>query len=159
MNLAHRIGLSFVFLMTGCAAQKAAQDYQRDTIITVIHEDVVYRDTVIYVPVPTDETRTVLPDTDTSHIETMLAESDAWVHAGQLHHSLRQKDMLMPVSVNLPKYIYSKNDSIIRERRIMETVEVEKELSRWKRFILSLGYGLLLSIFIWVAIKLSRKIR
>lgn len=151
-----RIGFILLFCMVSCATPKVVQDYQRDTVVTVIREEVLLRDTVVFVRVPQEEERAVLPDTDTSHLETMLAASDAWVHEGQLHHTLRQKDMLMPVDVKLPTYIYSKNDSIIREKQVVETAEVEKELSRWQRFIMSLGYGLLVAFAIWLAARLVR---
>lgn len=156
MSLLRKTWLLLLISLASCAAPKVVQDYQRDTVITVIREEIMYRDTVVFVPIPQQEDRAVLPDSDTSHLETMLATSDAWVNQGRLHHTLRQKDMLMPVEVKLPKYIYTKNDSIIRERQIVETVEVEKQLSRWQRFIMSLGYGLLVAFAIWLAVRLVR---
>lgn len=156
MSLFRNIGFILSLCLVSCATPKVVQDYQRDTVMTVIREEIMYRDTVVFVPIPQQEDRAVLPDSDTSHLETMLAASAAWVNEGKLHHTLRQKDMLMPVEVKLPKYIYTKNDSIIRERQIVETVEVEKQLSRWQRFIMSLGYGLLLAFAIWLAVRLVR---
>lgn len=156
MSLLRKTWLLLLISLASCAAPKVVQDYQRDTVMTVIREEIMYRDTVVFVPIPQQVERAVLSDSDTSRLETMLAASAAWVNEGRLHHTLRQKDMLMPVEVKLPKYIYTKNDSIIRERQIVETVEVEKQLSRWQRFIMSLGYGLLIAFAIWLAVRLVR---
>lgn len=158
MSSVHKyIALLFIALYTGgCASLKRGMEYQRDSVITTIREEVVMRDSIIFVPIPAEEERAVLLDTDTSRLETALAASDAWVGGGRLHHTLRQKEMLLPVEVKLPKYIYTKNDNIIREQCVVETIEVEKQLSKWQRFIQALGYGLLLSFVIWLAVRLVR---
>ena len=145
-----------LFSLASCATpQVVVQDYQRDSVVTIIKEEIVLKDSIVYVPIPQGEGSAILPDTDTSHLETMVAVSEAYVHDNRLYHTLRNKDMLLPVEVQLPKYIYTKNDNIIRENRVVETIEVEKQLSRWQRFIQALGYGLLIACVIWLAVKFT----
>ena len=75
---------------------------------------------------------------------------------GRLHHTLRNTEALLPIEVKLPKYVFTKNEYIIREKQVIEQVEEERQLSKWQRFIMALGYGLLVSIIIWLAVKLAR---
>ena len=145
------------FLLTSCAApNKVAQDHQRDSVIMTIKEEVIYKDSIIFVRLPEGESNAVLQDTDTSRLETDLATSEAFVSRGRLHHSLTNKTALLPVEIKMPKYLYTQNDHIVRERKIIEQVEVEKQLSRWQRFVMALGYTFLLSALIWLAVKLAR---
>ena len=143
-------------VLAGCATHKVAQDYQRDTVITTIREIETVHDTVLMVQLPEGSDSAVLPDTDTSRLHTSVAESEAWVAAGELHHTLRNREALLPVNVKLPKYIYTRNDSIIRDRVIVEQVEVERQLSKWQRFVMALGYGLLVALLLWLAVRLAR---
>lgn len=151
-----RVNLLALILLASCAAPKVAQDYQRDSVITTIREKVIYKDSIIFIPLPMGNSTAILPDTDTSRLETDLAISEAYVSNGELHHNLRNKNALLPVEIKLPKYVYTKNDYLARERKIIEQIEVEKQLSRWQSFIMSLGYGLLISAVIWLAVRLAR---
>ena len=47
----------------------AITDVQKDSVSVVIKESVIYRDTTIYVEVPVEVIKEVLPETDTSHLE------------------------------------------------------------------------------------------
>ena len=146
-------------LMTACAAPKVVQDYQRDSVV-VIRDSVRFRDSLVLVPVPQGSDKAVLPDSDTSRLETDIAESVAYVADGQLHHALRNKDAaLIPVTIKLPERLhYERRDKIIYNR-IVETVEVEKELSRLQRFMMSLGWVVLIGAVTWLAWKIYRLLR
>jgi hypothetical protein len=64
--------------------------------------------------------------------------------------------MLLPVKVQyVDRARYESKDSI-GFRQIVETIEVEKELSRWQNFIMSLGYAFLIAGLAWLVWKLSR---
>lgn len=157
MSLRNNILLLALICLISCAVpNKVAQDYQRDTVITTIREEVIYKDSIIFVPLPEGNSNAVLPDSDTSRLETSLAVSEAYVSKGELYHSLSNKNALLPVEIKFPKYVYTENDHVVRERRVIEQVEVEKQLSRWQRFIMSLGYGLLISAVIWLAVRFAR---
>ena len=139
-------------LITSCGPAKVVQDYQRDSVMTIIKDTTIIRDSIIYVHVEAEKETAILPDTDTSRLSTRYAESEAYVSKGQLYHSLRNKsEALIPVEVKLPKVFHMETSSMIREK--IETVEVEKQLSKWQIFIQALGYGLLVSILIWIARK------
>lgn len=156
MSSARKIAVIALFSMASCAAPRVAQDYQRDTAYVTIREEVVFKDSIVFVPLPDGEASAILPDSDTSRLETILAVSTAFVAEGELHHTLKNKDALLPVEIKFPKYVYTENDYIVRERKITEQIEVEKQMSRWQRFIQALGYGLLLYCIIWLAVKLAR---
>lgn len=64
--------------------------------------------------------------------------------------------MLLPVKVQYVDRVRSERKDSIGWRRIVETVEVEKELSRWQSFIMSLGYAVLIAGLAWLALKLSK---
>lgn len=146
-------------LMTACAAPKVVQDYQRDSVV-VIRDSVRFRDSLVLVPVPQGSDKAVLPDSDTSRLETDIAESIAYVADGQLHHALRNKDAaLIPVTIKLPERIHYETRDKIIYNRIVETVEVEKELSRLQRFMMSLGWVVLIGAVAWLAWKIYRLVR
>ena len=139
-------------IIASCGPAKVIQDYQRDSVMIVIKDTTIIRDSIIYVQIEAEKETAILPDTDTSRLSTRYAESEAYVSNGQLYHSLRNKsEALIPVEVKLPKVFHMETSSMIREK--IETVEVEKQLSKWQRFIQALGYGLLVSILIWIARK------
>ena len=146
-------------LMTACAAPKVVQDYQRDSVV-VIRDSVRFRDSLVLVPVPQGSDKAVLPDSDTSRLETDIAESIAYVADGQLHHALRNKDAaLIPVTIKLPERLHYETRDKIIYNRIVETVEVEKELSRLQRFMMSLGWVALIGAVAWLAWKIYRLVR
>lgn len=141
-----------VMIIASCGPAKVIQDYQRDSVMTIIKDTTIIRDSIIYVQIEAEKETAILPDTDTSRLSTRYAESEAYVSKGQLYHSLRNKsEALIPVEVKLPKVFHMETSTMIREK--IETVEVEKQLSKWQRFIQALGYGLLVSILIWIARK------
>lgn len=79
---------------------------------------------------------------------------------GQLHHSLRNRsEALIPIETKIPITIHFESRSSIKDRHAVEIVEVEKQLSRWQRFIQMLGYCTLGLLAGWIAIKLSKIIR
>jgi hypothetical protein len=156
MNLPRRIAVIALISLASCSTPRAVQEVQRDTAFVTIREVETLHDTIIMVQLPEGSDKAILPDIDTSRLCTSLAQSEAWVTDGRLHHTLRNTEALIPIEVKLPKYISTKNEYIIREKQVIEQVEVERQLSEWQRFIMALGYGLLVSIIIWLAVKLAR---
>ena len=156
MSSARKIAVIALISLASCSTPRVVQEVQRDTTFVTIREIETLYDTTIMVQVPEGSDKAILPDIDTSRLRTSLAESEAWVTDGRLHHTLRNTDVLIPIEVKLPKYISTKNEYIIREKQVIEQVEEERQLSKWQRFIMALGYGLLVSIIIWLAVKLAR---
>jgi hypothetical protein len=110
-------------------------------------EKVVYRDSLIYVndtltiPVPYEKIVEVLPEVDTSHLETSVAKSTAYLDTAKrkLHHTLEQKGSIKYVhdTVHVVEYI---------DRIIEKDVPVEVEVIKYKRdslFWVLVGWALL----------------
>lgn len=155
MNSWNRL-IAASLLVAGCAAPRVAQDIQRDSVIVTIKDTTILRDTVVMVEIPEGEDKAVLPDTDTSRLRTLVAESEAYVSGGRLHHTLRNREAILPIRIELPKAIRQEHHYLVRDRKVVEVVEVEKKLSRWSSFILGLGYAALAGAVIWLINKIRK---
>ena len=158
MNLASKIMLCLAVcsLFVACSAPRVIQDSQRDSVVYIVKDSMILRDSVVLVPVPQQSATAVLPQTDTSRLETCVARSEAFVKDGKLHHTLTNKDALLPVSITIPMKVHTEHREKAMVWKQVETIEVEKELSRWQRFIQALGYGLLLACVLWLANKVRK---
>lgn len=144
-------------LVAGCSAPKVVMDYQRDSVAVIVRDSIVFRDSVVMVEVPQGSDKAVLADSDTSRLETSVAQSVAWVAGGRLYHELMNKDAaLIPVTIKVPERLHYEQTDKIVYNKIVERVEVEKELSRWQNFIISIGYVCLAAAVVWIALKLAR---
>ena len=149
-----------LFLIMGCGPTKLVTESQRDSVIMHVVDSVVFRDTVVLVEVPQESDKALIPDTDTSYLQTSIAESWAYAKDGKLHHSLRNKcEMILPVKVQYRDRARIERSDHISWKRMAETIEVEKQLSRWQNLIMSLGYAVLISVVAWLVWKLSKIIR
>lgn len=147
-------------VLTSCAPARVVTESQRDSVVIYVRDSVYVRDTIVMAEIPAESGTNVLPDTDTSYLHTRLAESSAYVKEGKLHHTLRNKsDMLLPVKVQYVDRARSEKTTEVGWKNIVETVEVEKQLSKWQNFIMTLGYGLLIAAAGWLVWKLSKIIR
>lgn len=146
-----------LLILASCGAGRRLQEYQRDSVAVVIRDSIRFRDSIILVPVPEGADKAKLPDTDTSHLSTGIAESTAFVKDGQLHHTLRNRsEAIIPIVLKIPERIRTEEKGLTRYLKTVERVEVEKELSRWQSFIMSLGYAVLIAGLAWIIWKLSR---
>lgn len=144
-------------ILTGCAAPRVVSDYQKDSTVIHVVDSIRFVDSLILVPVPEGTDKAKLPDTDTSYLSTGIAESEAFVKDGVLHHSLRNRsDAIIPIRVTIPYRIRSEEKGLTRYLRTVERVEVEKELSRWQRFLQSVGWSVLIAAAVWLTWKLAR---
>lgn len=151
--------LSLAILLCSCAAQKALPvESQKDSVTVVIKESVVYKDSIIYVEVPVEVDKAILPDSDTSRIETSLAVSEAWVTRGQLNHTIRNKPAArLSKVVNIPTYLKEENIEKVEEKIIVQEIEVEKPLNSWQTFRMMLGTIALIIVAIWAVLKIVKK--
>lgn len=149
--------LLLAIMVCSCGPARIVTEFQRDSVIVNVRDSVFIRDTIVKVEIPAESGANVLPDTDTSYLSTSLAESRAFVENGRLHHTLRNRsEMLLPVKVQYIDRVHSEQKDSIGFRQIVETIEVEKELSRWQNFIMSLGYAVLIAGLAWLVWKISR---
>jgi hypothetical protein len=124
-------------------------------VVVIVKDSLVLKDSVVLVEIPTDQERLVVAATDTSVLETSVAKSTAFVNdKGQLCHTLTNKDALLPVKITIPEKVHSE----LREKAMVvrQTIEVEKELSRWQNFIQMLGYGVLIACVLWLINKVRK---
>jgi len=143
-------------LVVSCAVPKVVV-VQRDSTVIHVKDSISFRDSVILVPIPEGADKAILPDTDTSFLRTSVAESEAYVKDGILHHSLRNRsEAIIPIRVTIPEKIHTEEKGLTRYLKEVERVEVEKELSRWQNFIMSFGYAILIAGALWLVWKLSR---
>lgn len=148
-------------ILMGCGSQKIVMttDMQKDSVSVVIKESVIYRDTTIYVEVPIEVNKVILPDTDTSHLETSLAVSEAWLTAGKLNHTLTHKKAKIEQTIPVPEKHMQKDSVIISIKEVVKEVpvEVEKPLNAWQSFRMSLGTIALIAFAVWAVIKILKK--
>ncbi|MDE7180893.1 MAG: hypothetical protein K2N88_06820 [Muribaculaceae bacterium] len=118
-------------------------------------------DTVIVeVPLPAESVSQVVRDS-TSHVETSLAESDAWINDdGTLGHSIKNKPQKLKAEVPVPvKDTQTKNTaSSIKEIPVPypEPVYVEKSLTLWQSIRLEAFWYLIVMLIIvlgWILRK------
>ena len=146
-----------ITVCVACGPTKVVTEFQMDSVTVYVRDSVFVHDTIVKVEIPAESGANVLPDTDTSYLATSLAESRAFIENGRLHHTLRNKsEMLLPVKVQYIDRARVESKDSIGWRTIVETIEVEKELSRWQNFIMSLGYVFLVAGLAWLGWKLSR---
>ena len=100
--------------------------------------------------------KSVVFSTDTSRLETSVARSEAFVVDGKLHHTLTNKDALLPVKVTLPMQVHTEKRAAAMIHKVVEIVEVEKELSKWQSFLITLGYGVLILVVLWLLKKVRK---
>ena len=136
----------FVYLLlcfVSCSTPRGVLTSQKDSVRTVITDRIIYRDTVIHVPVPVESDKAVLQDTDTSFLRTSLAESEAFVQ---------------PINLKLPEKILQTDNFLMKQQTV--TVEVERELTRWQKLLQALGLGTFVALcasLLYMAVRIVRK--
>lgn len=134
--------LLIIALFSSCSP-KIIREKEKETVVER-HDSLVYKDSLIYVPIPAEsQTNVVLPK-DTSKVETSFAESKAWVDAtGLLHHTIQNKRRDWGVQIKYPeRTIVSKATTTSHDKIIVEK-KVEKELNWWQKFRLWMFFPLL----------------
>lgn len=135
----------FFTLPVGCCGTKKTKQIPVVQVEkTVIKDSTIYIRDTIYIPLPTEE-KEVKTTADSSHLETSLAKSDAWIDStGHLNHTLKNKEVVY-------KYIY---DTVVvtntvteyKEKPVIVEVEVPKPYyPKWSVILMviagvSIGY-------------------
>lgn len=157
-----------MMLLTGCGVLRMPPPVQyaiRDSVSVTYKDSTIYHIDSIEVVVPREESSSVHDMPEPSHLETSLAESDAYVDdSGKLHHTLRNKHeerLLVPVPI--PEHFLLIDNGVSHIERQVVTVEVEKKLTFLQKTFILLGkiaaVGLLLaSIFLIVKYVLKPRL-
>lgn len=155
--MANRLAyIALAFSVMSCATPKAVLE-QRDSTVIHIKDSIRFRDSLVLVPIPEGADKAKLPDTDTSFLQTSVAESEAFVKDGVLHHSLRNRsEAVIPIRITIPERIRTEEKGLTRYLKQVERIEVEKALSRWQRFLQGLGWTALIAVVLWIINKVRQ---
>ena len=156
MNKPFSILLFFLLLSCSCS-RKLLPSSTNTTIVdhnTTVTKRIVWQSKIITLPTEHIQHTTF---EDSSHLETSLAVSDAKIMSdGRLFHSLKnKKDFLQDSIPSLDKETVVTKDSIITVEKIVE-VKVEKELSKWQKILINLGY-IGIGFILFSGYKIARK--
>lgn len=121
-------------LCIGCAPVKEIPVQTTQTDSVRIERVVEYRDSIVYVDVPREIVREVVPELDTLFMENTVAESRSYLDTTTrtLKGELKSKSVKLPQPVKLPET--TEKEEIVREviKEVPVTVEVEKRyIPKW----------------------------
>ncbi len=160
------ISLVALLLMSACRSSKQMLPStpvivnNTDSVRTEYIETVRIDTVLVEVPVPMESAKQVVPDS-TSHLETSLAESDAWINPdGSLGHSIKNKEQNLKAEVLVPvKDIQTNNtEASVREVPVPypEPVYIERDFTKWESFRLGAFWYLVVTVLIslgWILRK------
>ena len=132
----------FSALCVACATARQAAPSEK--IITETRIETVFQTDTVFLEVPKIVEKIVTADT-VSFLENDYAKSQAVISDGLLTHSLETKPVQKPVEVQT-KSVY-RDSVIVKDNVIIQTVEVEKELTGWQTFKMKTG-GFALGIIV-----------
>ena len=138
----------FSLLCVACGSLKQVTPTER--VVTETRIETVYQTDTVLLEIPQIVERVVTKDT-VSVLENEFAKSAASVSDGLLAHSLETKPVKQPVEVQT-KIVY-RDSVIVKDNVIVQTVEVEKELTGWQSFKMKMG-GWFLGILIILIVLL-----
>lgn len=126
--------------------------------VTIIHyvDSTRWHDTTVFKEIPVEKIVNIIPVGDSSHLETSLATSDAWADTIGLHHTLKNKDGVIPIKVQWKERIVYKDSIKIEEKPV--PYEVVKEVIP-KSYWYLLGFAVLFVAY-WIVrlvLKLCKK--
>ena len=132
----------FSLLCVACGSVKQVTPTER--VVTETRIETVYLTDTVLLEIPKIVEKVVTKDT-VSVLENDYAKSQAIVTDGLLAHSLETKPVQKPVEVQT-KIVY-RDSIIVKDNVIVQTVEVEKELTGWQTFKMKTG-GFALGIIV-----------
>lgn len=137
-----------LLILIGCRSQRAVVKEPLPPV-TLNNSDSVEIRTVIktvYVPIQVEaeipqQSEKNVTQNDSSHIETDVAFSDAWVIDGILHHTIENKPGTLKSTAYVPQTTEETEKENIKVREIPVpqpyAVEVERDFTWWESFRLS----------------------
>lgn len=154
-----RLSVFFILALLAAAVSCSPRVYpvQRDTVtVTSTVERVVYRDTLIEVPVPQGEASSSGDIRDTTDIlETDIAVSGVEIKGGRFYHWLRNKSnavIMHPVKLPYREVKTTRDNKVL----VRDVQLVEKDLSWWQKTVQIFGYAAMLILLAFIVIKCLR---
>ena len=132
----------FSLLCVACGSVKQVTPTER--VVTETRIETVFQTDTVLMEIPKIVEKVVTKDT-VSVLENDYAKSQAVISDGLLAHSLETKPMQKPVEVQT-KVVY-RDSIIVKDNVIVQTVEVEKDLTGWQTFKMKTG-GFALGIIV-----------
>lgn len=113
------------FLMIGCCASKHAIEVPVKEIVKIEYRDsLIHVKDTIYIQPPVEEKSNKTKE-DSSHLETSMAKSDAWIDVeGNLNHTLENKDT--PLKTIRDTIFVTQNVIEYKEKEVPVEVEIPK---------------------------------
>lgn len=145
------LGLVMMFTMIGCCSTKSIQyiPVQGETI-TEYRDTTIYLEKVIEVPVPVERVVEVVPELDTSRLETSIAYSEAFLdtESKKLRHTLRNKETALK----------GKLDTIVRVEYVNKYIEKEviKEVPVEVPYIPKFAWACIIFTACWSVLKIAK---
>ncbi|WP_288146685.1 hypothetical protein [Xylanibacter rodentium] len=165
MNKIFLFGVMALFL-SSCHTSKQAVLHAP---VILNNSDSVRVETIIntiYVPTPVAldiprQSQTSVTAVDSSHVETDLAESDAWINDdGTLGHSIINKPGKLEGEVYVPQTTTQNNKEAVREREIPVPqpypVEIEREFTRMEQIKLAAFWYLVGAVIVSIGLLYRR---
>lgn len=146
--------LALIFALNACGVCRNCkyQTIGRDSIYVERVDSIFFRDTILEVKMK-DSLVYAVADSS-SHLETDVAISDAWIEDNKLHHRLENKRDLVPIRVQMPMAVSTQKTYF---RQIVH--QKVNYLTEWQSFWVILGkiFAIVIgaSILIWL---IKRKI-
>lgn len=167
-SLIGSLGLILLLTLTGCCRKTAAPPSvsvheKQDSIREVIVERVVHVHDSVPVLIPVEKIINVLPDIDTSTLETSMAVSTAFIDSmGFLHHSLDNKARTIFAPVDLDVAVADTSREEYHNEVSADTVylSVPAQLSKGQKFLIKAGWLTVLAFFFglaYLAYRVCRK--
>lgn len=145
--------LSLFIILTSCRTTRQETPQPPVELLIIRDSTVINRiDSITIIPVE----RSMSVGRDSSHLETSLAESDAWTDSTGLHHNIRNKAGIQKVTKSDIRYIIK--DSI-HERPVPYPVEVEvpAQFTRWQSAQMWVGRIAMIFVICCCLYKLLKK--
>lgn len=124
--------------LSGCGVLRCPKPelQVRDSLVLHIKDSLAIRYIPVEVPVPVEVMREIIPSSDSSHLETSVARSDAFIDSeGHLHHTLENKaGSSLHVDVPVEEHFHSEQQQASHAEKETVVKEVEKPLSWWQKF-------------------------
>ena len=151
-----RLSVFFILSVLAAAVSCSPRVYpvQRDTVtVTNTVERIVYRDSIIEIPVPQGEASSSGNVRDTTDIlETDIAVSGVEIKGGKFMHWLRNKSnavIMHPVKLPYREVETTRDNKVL----VRDVQLVEKDLSWWQKTVQIFGYAAMLILLVFTVVK------
>lgn len=150
------LGLILCIMFIGCTPQKHISS-SIDSVRIEVREKIV-KDTITVIhEIPVISEKIVTRDT-VSHIENKYAYSEAVIdREGYLYHLLETKPVKELIKTEIEYVI--KDSIVFRDKEIINTVEIEKQLTKFQNFRLNFFWIFIFLLISYIGLKIWRFFR